>query len=232
MTSATIGLGAAASPELLLVRHGRSAHVQRGWIDIHGVRRWMIEYDAAEISSDHAPPPGLEAVVARSTRIISSDLPRAVASAERLAGGRTIERTSLLREAPLETPALPFPALGGIRMPFRAWGLVFVTRFVVSALRGAPPPGADESTLARADEAADWLVAQALAANGQIAVVTHATFRLMLGRALARRGWRGPDRRSYREWSAWPFAPAQRYDRAAERAQAGARPALRGDGSV
>lgn len=169
----------------------------------------MIDYDAAEISPDHAPPPGLEAMVAQSARIVASDLPRAVASAVRLAGGRAIERTPLLREAPLETPELPFPALGGIRLPFRGWGLVFFARFIASAIRGAPPPGVDEGALARAEEAADWLVAQALEANGRITVVTHATFRLLLGRALARRGWRGPERRSYREWSAWPYVPVR-----------------------
>src|SRR5688500_15231803 len=111
----------AASPELLLVRHGRSAHVQKGWIDVHGLRQWMIAYDAAEILAEHAPPPGLEALVAESARIVASDLPRTVASAVRLAAGRDVERTPLLREAPLETPELPLPALGGLRLPFGGW---------------------------------------------------------------------------------------------------------------
>lgn len=56
MTSATVDMGAAMSHELLLVRHGRSAHTQPGWIDIHGVRRWMIDCEAVEISPEHAPP--------------------------------------------------------------------------------------------------------------------------------------------------------------------------------
>jgi hypothetical protein len=49
------------SVELILVRHGRSAHVERGWIDVHGLRRWMAAYDAAEIAAEHAPPPGVDA---------------------------------------------------------------------------------------------------------------------------------------------------------------------------
>jgi broad specificity phosphatase PhoE len=183
--------------------------VQRGWIDVHGVRRWMEAYNAAEISPDHPPPPHLEATAASASRIITSDLPRTVASARRLAPGREhdIERTALLREAPLETPELPFPSLGGIRLPFHGWGLVFLVRFVAAVLRGAPPPGVDATVLARAEEAADWLAEQAAASEGHVVVVTHATFRLLVARALVRRGWRGPERRRYHEWSAWHYAP-------------------------
>ena len=174
---------------------------------MHGVRRWMEAYDAAEISPDHAPSPELEALVADAARIFASDLPRTVASAIRLAPDRPIVRTPLLREAPLETPELPMPALGGIRLPLRAWGMVFGARWLASWLRNAPPPGVDARTLARAEEAAEWLVAQASEASGRVVVVTHATFRFLVAQALVRRGWRGPERRAYREWSAWSYVP-------------------------
>jgi hypothetical protein len=48
-------------PELLLVRHGRSAHVERGWIDVEGLRRWMVAYDAADILLHHPPPRSVRA---------------------------------------------------------------------------------------------------------------------------------------------------------------------------
>jgi broad specificity phosphatase PhoE len=199
-----------SAPELLLVRHGRSAHVVTGWLDVHDVRRWMQAYDAAEISPDHAPPPVLEALVASSERIVASDLPRAVASAIRLAPDRSIVRTPLLREAPLETPELPMPGLGGIRLPFRAWGMIWGARWLATWLRDAPPPGVDARTLARAEEAADWLVSQATEASGRVVVVTHATFRFLIARSLVQRGWRGPERRAFHEWSAWSYTPAGR----------------------
>jgi hypothetical protein len=194
--------------ELVLVRHGRSAHVETGWIDVDGVRRWMTAYDAAEIMPHHAPPPELETLVSSAARIITSDLPRTVASATRLAPDRPIVRTPLLREAPLETPELPLPALGGIRLPLRGWGLVFGARWLAAWMKSAPPPGVDASTLARADEAADWLVTQAADADGRVIVVTHATFRLLVARALVRRGWKPPEQRPFREWSAWRYLPA------------------------
>jgi hypothetical protein len=48
---------APATAEIILVRHGPSAHVERAWLDADGVRRWMIAYDAAEIALHHPPPP-------------------------------------------------------------------------------------------------------------------------------------------------------------------------------
>lgn len=195
------------APELLLVRHGRSAHVESGWIDVDGVRRWMAAYDAAEIALHHAPPTELERLVAEATHIVASDLPRTVASAQRLAAGRPFDRTPLLREAPLETSEAPLPPLGGLRLPLRGWALVFGVRWLAAWMRGAPPPGVDGATLARAEAAAEWLVDQATERGGRLVVVTHTTFRLLLAQALGRRGWRGPERRPYHEWSAWRYRP-------------------------
>ena len=193
--------------ELVLVRHGPSAHVESGWLDVAGLRRWMAAYDAAEIALHHAPPPEVQALCRDATRFLTSDLPRAVASALRLAPGREIERTPLLREAPLETRELPLPSLGGVRLPLRGWALVLGARFLAAWMRGAPPPGVDAAALARADEAAAWLDEQALSGDGRIIVVTHTTFRHLLSRSLAARGWRGPERRPFREWSASRFTP-------------------------
>jgi broad specificity phosphatase PhoE len=196
-----------ADLELLLVRHGRSAHVETGWIDVEGVRRWMAAYDAAEIMPDHAPPPELEALARDASLIVASDLPRTVASAIRLAPERDIVRTPLLREAPMETPERPLRGFGGIRLPLRVWGVLWGTQWIASWLWNAEPPGIGPAERARAEQAADLLVAQAQDAGGRVVVVTHATFRVVLARALARRGWRGPDQRPYHEWSAWRYVP-------------------------
>jgi len=196
-----------SGPELLLVRHGRSAHVHTGWIDVDGVRRWMAAYDAAEIMPDHAPPAELEALVRDASLVIASDLPRTVASAVRLAPEREIVRTPLLREAPMETPDRPLPDFGGIRLPLRAWGTIWTARWLTAWLRNAPPPGVGPAELARAEQAADFLVGHAQDAGGRVVAVTHATFRVVLARALVQRGWRGPDQRPYREWSAWRYVP-------------------------
>ena len=196
------------APELILVRHGRSAHVETGWVDVEGVRRWMAAYDAAEIAPDHAPPAELEALAREAARVIASDLPRTVASAMRLAPEREIVRTALLREAPMETIDRPLPGFAGIRLPLRVWGVLWGARWISSWLWNASPPGVGPAELARAEEAADYLVTHAQESGGRVLVVTHATFRVVLARALARRGWRGPEQRPYHEWSAWRYVPS------------------------
>jgi hypothetical protein len=195
------------APQIVLVRHGRSAHAPRGWVNADGLRRWIVAYDAADIAPHPPPPPPLAALARDADVVVASDLRRAVASAALLAPGGRVKVTPLLREAPLETSELPLPRLAGARLPLGAWALVFGVRWAAAALRGAPPPGVDATTLARAEEAAAWLAALAWE-RGRVVAVTHATFRTLLARALVAHGWRGPDRRPFREWSAWTHEPA------------------------
>ena len=193
--------------ELVLVRHGRSAHVEAGWLNADGLRRWMTAYDAAEIALHHPPPSELRALTDQAARVVASDLPRAAASAQLLAPGRVIERSMLLRETPLETAARPLPSLGGLRLPLRGWALVIGARWLAGWRPGALPPGADAQARDRAAEAAGWLVTLAEETPGRVVVVTHTTFRLLLAQALLERGWRGPKRRPFHVWSAWRFTP-------------------------
>lgn len=207
----------ARDTEIVLVRHGRSAHVERRWLDADGIRGWMRAYDAAGIAPELPPPPALVELARTAHRIVCSDLPRATASAAVLAGPRAVELTPLLREAPLETPELPLPRLAGLRLPLGAWALVMGVRWIRASMRGAPPPGVDAAVLARAGEAAAWLAEQAgAAAGGRLLVVTHNTVRTLLAAELLRRGWRGPARRPFREWSAWQFRAPDALSAAAE----------------
>jgi broad specificity phosphatase PhoE len=189
-------------PEILLIRHARSDHVERGWLDADGLRRWMIAYDAAEIAAHDPPPPTLVKLAAGACTVVASDLPRAVASAALLAPHTVVEASPLLREAPLETATSPLPRLWGVRLPLRLWGMVFLARWLWASWRKLPPPGVDPAALARADAAADWLAGLA-ATDRRVLAVTHGTFRTLLTAALERRGWRGPKRRPFHTWSVW-----------------------------
>lgn len=185
-------------PRIVLIRHGRSAHVHReGWIDAEGVRRWREAYDAAGVAQEDAPPLALINHVARAHVIVASDLPRATMSAHRLAPGRHIETSSLLRETVLEIPAwLP------LRWPLAAWAAFIHLQWGYQVLRGSDTPLEEQQ---RATAAADWLVARAQR-EALIAAVTHGVFRRLLGRRLVAKGWRATSRRhSYRVWSAWEY---------------------------
>jgi broad specificity phosphatase PhoE len=198
---------ASTAAEIILVRHGPSAHVERAWLDADGVRRWMIAYDAAKIALHSPPPPALVELATGARVVVASDLPRAIASAALLAPTASVETTPLLREAALETTERPFPRFWGVKLPLRIWGTVFLARWLWASWRGAPLPGVDAAILTRAEEAADWLVRLA-AEPGRVVAVTHGTFRTLLTSALVRRGWRGAERRPYHAWSAWTLRQA------------------------
>ena len=103
--------------EIHLVRHGRSALVHDGrWFHWADVPAYEDAYDAHGIRDDDRPRAELDALLDPSAKIVASDLPRAIASAQRLAPDRPIELSPLLREIRLEPPRwIP------VRLPIQIW---------------------------------------------------------------------------------------------------------------
>jgi broad specificity phosphatase PhoE len=181
-------------PRIVLVRHGRSAHVHAGWIDYAGFLRWRETYEAAGIDSRETPPPELQQVAASAGLLLASDTPRAVESARLLAAGAEVTVSPLLRELEL-TP----PNLGRLRLPLAAWALAFGVRMLFH-------PHVTPAEQERARAVATWL-AELAAQHGTIIVLTHHSFRSLLAKTLAAGGWHAtlPRRRSS-HWSLWLFA--------------------------
>ena len=190
--------GATLSSRIMLVRHGRSAHVLRErWIDAAGVHRWRDDYDAAGIHDASTPPPTLLSDAARADLVIASDLARAVASAARLAAGREVRIQPLLREYALDIPTW-LPA----RWPLTMWAVAIHVQWLTRAARGiSVAPGERQ----RVGAAADWLE-DVMRQHRHVVVVTHGVFRGLLGAELTTRGWT-PARRisGYRHWSVWNY---------------------------
>lgn len=182
---------------IALVRHGRSAYVHAGWIDTAGFRAWRAAYEAADILEDERVPADLERLAASADLVLASDAPRATASARRLAPGREIVASPLLRELDLEAPNL-----GGLPLPLAAWALAVGVRTLFLTLRRQYPSAPE---VARIDRAAAWL--EELSAQNFLTVaVTHASFRGQLSRLLLQKGWQAePGRRSLQPWSSWFF---------------------------
>lgn len=180
---------------IVLVRHGRSSHVHAGWIDARGFRAWREAYEAAAIRDDERVPTALAQLAADAGLVLSSDAPRALASARMLAGGRDVVVSPLLRELDLGGPALR-----GLRLPLGAWALAVGGRTLVRSLRGQYPSAAEA---ARIDDAAAW-IGELAARQSMIVAVTHAMFRGRLAARLVQAGWQPePGRRSVQPWSAW-----------------------------
>lgn len=176
---------------IVLVRHGRSAHVHEGWLDFEGFLQWRRAYEAAGIDARDTPPPELRELAERASVIITSNVRRAVESAQALAPHKRIVPSSLLHELEL-TP----PRLGRVRLPMIGWALAYGVRMLVRANKHVTLV-----EIERAMHAAQWLTQFD---DELIVVVTHASFRSLLTKALEANGWRrdGPRPRA-RHWSAW-----------------------------
>lgn len=187
------------SDELILIRHGRSAHVHAGWIDIHGFHRWREAYEAAGILDGEVPPAEVQAIADRAGVIVCSNAQRAIDSARLLANDR--EMRAVVISPLLHELELSPPALGAVRLPLAGWALTFGVSWL---LRGITTwPHASEAELVRVREAAEWLAGLARE-HRAVAVVTHASFRSVLTRTLLAQGWTaGSGRRRSSHWSAW-----------------------------
>jgi broad specificity phosphatase PhoE len=129
----------------------------------------------------------------RAALILTSDLPRAVASAQRIGSGAALEVGPLWRETELPRvdfgwPKLPLPVLAvSVKL---AWSRGYGT-----ACESFP------SACRRAERAA--AVLEERTADGSLVlVVGHGVFNGLLAAALRHRGWRGPARPPSKHWGA------------------------------
>lgn len=185
--------------KLVLVRHGRSAHVVNGLLDRAGFLKWREDYEAAGIDAADAAPPELCAVARHAGALVCSDARRAIDSARRLAPDREAIISPLLRELSLEPPGL-----SRVRLPLIGWSLAIALRWIVRLSLRLGPITRQESERVRA--ATDWLT-ELSASHGEVVCVTHGAFRSQVTKELTSRGWTSatPSRRSS-HWSAWSFA--------------------------
>lgn len=182
--------------EIHLVRHGRSALVHDGsWFRWTDVGSYEDAYDAHGIRDDDGPGDELHALVARKPLLVASDLPRAIASAQRLAPDGEIQLSPLLREIRLEPPRwVP------LRLPIQVWDAFSHVQWSYRLLSDA-----DHEYVRRARQAVDWLVDSATRSSNVVAV-THGGFRRILDARLVARGWRRAfAKRRYSNWSVWSY---------------------------
>ena len=181
---------------IVLVRHGRSAHIERQRVDRNGFLQWLDAYDRAGLDPNDAPPPELREL-ARRAFVVTSDVTRARESAALLSNSAT--PSPLLRET-----QLPIPSFAGWRLPMRVWSIAIGVLWIWRMRRGDATLRAE---LERAREAAKWLIALAQEQETVLAV-THGAVRRYLANALLAEGWTCvyPRRNKWAEWSAWELS--------------------------
>jgi broad specificity phosphatase PhoE len=184
--------------KIILVRHGRSSHVDTGWLNRDAVEAWLRAYDIAGLAPNEVPPEPLLTIAKRAGLIVASDLPRAIESATLLNPGLEIVQSPLLRETSLE-----IPGMAGLRLPITAWGLVIGLHWMMKSRAALVVK--EKPVRERGRDAARWLTDLATTHDSVIAV-THGAFRRFLADALVANGWTPtPGKQRFHHWSAWEF---------------------------
>ncbi len=190
------------SGAVILARHGKPALSRKVRLSAREYRDWWARYEIGGLQADQAVPPALRALARGAGSIFASTRPRSVETALAVGEGREFAREALLVEAPLPPPALP----GWIRLSPILWG--FIARVGWWFFDHHPGEESRREAEARAEAAASLLIERA-SAGADVLVLAHGFFNTMVGRALARRGWRCTLDEGYRYWSARRFeAPA------------------------
>lgn len=176
---------------IVITRHGQPHADRTVRIDRDGYREWWRGYDLARLHPDEKPPESLVRLAEASDVIFASTLPRAIHTAELVAGGREIITDPVFVEAPL-----PPPGLIGKHSP-RAWGVWARASWMLGGHE-------DGESLAdaelRAEAAVATLSAQALRGSN-VLLCAHGWFNRMMRPVLRRQGWREVEDKGDKYWS-------------------------------
>lgn len=176
---------------IVVVRHGQPHADRNVRVDHRGYREWWRSYDEARLHPEERPPQELERLAEQADVIYASTLPRAIHTAQMIAGGRQIITDPVFVEA-----ALPPPPLWGRLRP-GLWGILARMAWWFGRHDGME---SRQEAEVRAEAAVATLTAQAL--RGQhVVVCAHGWFNRMMRPVLRRQGWREVEDRGDSYWS-------------------------------
>ena len=186
-------VGSAAPLRIVLVRHGKPAISTKHKTGHRGFAVYIDAYEAAGLDPKSAPPGELQDLAKGITAVYTSHRPRSQESAKAIAPHAELIADMLFEEAPLASPRIPLLKLG---VP--AWAVM--SRILWHA--GYHPEIEDyRRSKIRAKKAADMLTSRARK-DGTAVLVAHGYFNAIIGRELARRGFRRTGGHRVRFWNA------------------------------
>jgi broad specificity phosphatase PhoE len=165
---------------IIIARHGRPKGDRKALVDWRGYETWWAQYDRNGLSEDQTPPDALLEAGRSADVIFASTLPRAIETAEAIAGGKPIVKDEIFIEAPL-----PPPPVWGRRTP-REWGVWARSAWWLGRAAGQETRQAAE---VRAAAAAATLTARALRGEN-VVLLAHGWFNRMMRPVLRSNGWR------------------------------------------
>ena len=185
------------SPTIALIRHGKPTITPQGWIGGCDLPQVISRYQSARIASDSFPPKDVQALVQSANRVFTSDLPRAMHSAQILEPTVSPVSDPIFREVEfwLECPI-------NIHLPFHMW--LFLDRLLLS-LGYSPHSQSQADNKERVSKAAELLEQQSYE-TGSVVLVGHGITNLFIARELRKRGWCGPRTPKLEHWGCTTYS--------------------------
>ena len=181
------------------MRHGAvEIDVADGWISAIEFPQLLHQYDQSTISADSEPAP---ATLERFADyfIVSSDLARAIDSAQRFHANAPQQRYSLFRE--VDGAYLPIPWL---KLPPKLWAVLFIFMWLAGLFAYKQ---SIRQAKARAELAADTLEKLA-EQHDRVLLLGHGFMNIYIARALRQRAWLGPKTPAKRHWEFGVYSKA------------------------
>ncbi|WP_100403538.1 histidine phosphatase family protein [Bacillus sp. FJAT-42315] len=178
--------------EISLIRHGRSTHTDRTWINASQFGDWVKQYDAAGVFIEANFPEKTKRKMTNAKLIVTSDLTRSIHSAHLLSPQANIVSSPLFREVGM--PRLSFTK---IKAPPALWSIL---------LRGCWLLGYSSQTesLLQAKKRAKEASAQLIRYTTEyetILLVGHGFFNRLTAQELEKAGWRSKTKTSRKYWN-------------------------------
>jgi len=184
--------------EIILIRHGKSAWRKRGWLTPAQFAQWVAAYAAHGISVADPIPERTLQKIKQANIVITSSLPRALCSVQRLLPACLVEENELFRE--VDTP-IPFLHLHFLRLPVQLWLIFARLCWFLGYARGVE---SRQQAIIRAEKARDLLIPYA-EKYGTVAVVGHGWFHRLVGKELEKSGWKRTVSRRTAHWYACSY---------------------------
>ncbi|MBP2169624.1 broad specificity phosphatase PhoE [Erwinia toletana] len=173
---------------IILMRHGKPDHQSPARVSALAMEQWCEQYNLSLVSD--LPPDRSRMIARQANVIVTSTLPRALSSLEKL-GMQADTSDALYSE--VELPILPFSAF---HLPPAFW-LSFWRLLWFCGYSGSVE--SFKTASARAKQAAQQLIA--LSEQGTVLLVGHGIMNKMIARELRKRGWQAEKHASSRHWS-------------------------------
>lgn len=180
-----------------LIRHGKPTITPQGWIGGRELPQVINRYQSARIASDSFPPDDVQALVQSAKLVFTSDIPRAMHSAQILEPTISPVSNPLFREVDfwLECPI-------NIRLPFHLW--LFLDRLLLSF--GYSSHSQSQANIKERVRNAAELLEQQSCETRSVVLVGHGITNLFIARELKKRGWHGPRTPKMEHWGCTTYS--------------------------